>query len=178
MRVGHWAEAAKLRYQRRLRRPLPARVGRGWWGLVGGRHFGSGKRQRWCVVCGKDPWCWPVKPGETGAKGQCDRKCQWPGHAACVRTDKVQRRSCPVRKGDGGNPLPGSVGPWTQLVFATPTATPLGVGDAACGYSAPPVTAMFQGAHEGVYQRGRARNGGRNGESRAARELKDLAGAR
>jgi hypothetical protein len=74
--------------------------------------------------------------------------------------------------------LPGSVGPWLQLVFATPTAAPLGVGDAACGYPAPPVTAVFQGAHEGAYQRGKVGSGGRNGESRAARELEDLAGAR
>jgi hypothetical protein len=81
---------------------------------------------------------------------------------------KVGRRLCPAREGDGGNPLPGSGGPWAQLVFATPTATLLEVGDAACGYSAPSVTAVFQGAHEGVYQRGKARSGGRYGESRAA----------
>jgi hypothetical protein len=91
---------------------------------------------------------------------------------------KVGRRICPAREGDGGNPLPGSSGPWLQLVYATPTAALLGVGNAACGYPAPPVTAVFQGAHEGACQRGEVGNGGRNGESRAARELEDLAGAR
>jgi hypothetical protein len=91
---------------------------------------------------------------------------------------KVGRGLCPAREGDGGSPLPGSVGPWAQLVFATPTATLLGVGDAACGYPAPPVTVLFQVAHEGADQRGRARSGGRDGESRTAWELRDLAGAR
>jgi hypothetical protein len=52
------------------------------------------------------------------------------------------------------------------------------VEDAACGYSALPVTARFQGAHEGAYQRGKVRSGGRYGESRAAWGLEDLAGAR
>jgi hypothetical protein len=91
---------------------------------------------------------------------------------------KAGCRRCPAREGDGGNPLPGSVGPWLQLVFATPTATPLGVGDAACGYPAPSATTGFQGVHEGVHQRGQVGNGGRYGVSRAARELEDLAGAR
>jgi hypothetical protein len=81
-------------------------------------------------------------------------------------------------RGRRRQPQPGSVGPWLQLVFATPTAAPLGVGDAACGYPAPSLKTGFQGAHEGVHQRGRVGGGGRNGESRAARELEDLAGAR
>lgn len=68
---------------------------------------------------------------------------------------KVRRRLCPAREGDGGNPLPGSVGPWLQLVFATPTAALLEVENAACGYSAPPVTAVFQVAYEGAHQRGK-----------------------
>jgi len=74
--------------------------------------------------------------------------------------------------------LPGSGGPWLQLVFATPTAAPRGVGDAACGYPAPSMKTGFQGAHEGAYQRGQVGSGGRYGESRAAWELEDLAGAR
>jgi hypothetical protein len=94
------------------------------------------------------------------------------------RNRKVWRRSCPAREGDGDNPLPGSDGSWLQLVFATPTAAPLGVEDTACGYSAPPVTAVFQGAHEGACQRDKVQSGGRNGESRTARELEDLTGAR
>jgi hypothetical protein len=100
---------------------------------------------------GKGPWCWPVKLDDTSVTNQCDRERQWSGHAACVRVDKAQRRLCPTREGDRDSPLSGSVGSWSQLVFAVPTATLLEVGDAACGYSAPHLRVLFQGAYEGAH---------------------------
>jgi hypothetical protein len=44
------------RYQWRLGRGS-AQAGSGRQGFIGGRRFGSGKRRRWCVVCGKESRC-------------------------------------------------------------------------------------------------------------------------
>jgi len=127
-------------------------------GSAGGRCPGPGRRESWLRRAREGFWLPDSSSVLTGGEDGRDRGCHWWGRLGVRSADNAG--GCPIR--ESRRPLRGE----TIIVVADDAVTTtsfLRVGDAACGYPAPPWTESSAQPHVGAGVAGESRSGGRTG---------------